>query len=285
MTAIIDGKLVASQIRAQVKHDVAEFIKKTGIVPGLATVLVGHDPASQVYIRNKVKMTAEAGMKSFHFDLPETVSEAELLKLIDDLNADPKVHGILVQLPIPLHIHTRKVLDRIRSDKDVDGFHPENVGQLAAGVPRLRPCTPYGVMKLLEYYKINPQGKHALVIGRSKVVGRPMSLMLLRAHATVTTAHRHTPDLKPHLALADIVVVAVGKAKFIHGDWIKPGAVVIDVGINRMPDGKICGDVDFDTAVKRASYISPVPGGVGPMTIAMLLVNTLEAARGLTKVE
>ena len=281
MTELIDGKNIAKQVRDELKVAVAAFQEKSGITPGLATVLIGHDPASEVYVKNKIKATQACGMHSYHFDLNVDASEAEVLKLIDELNADPRVHGILVQFPVPQQISQTKVIERIHPSKDVDGLHAVNVGHLVAGAPRLISCTPYGVMQLLEKSNIQVAGKNALVIGRSNLVGKPMALLLLNADATVTIAHRHTTDLITHVQNADIVVAAIGKPKFISGDWIKKGAVVIDVGINRLPDGTLCGDVDFASASQKASYITPVPGGVGPMTIAMLLVNTLTAARNI----
>lgn len=279
MATLIDGKLTAQKVRDDLKVRVAAFVRESGCVPGLATVLVGSDPASQVYVRNKIKATEACGMRSFHFDLPEATTETELLRKVDELNLDPSVHGLLVQLPLPKQISSRKILERIDPKKDVDGFHPYNVGLLATGEPGLKPCTPYGVMKLLEHYGISASGKHAVVVGRSNIVGKPMAFLLLQADATVTIAHSRTLDLPEHVKRADIVVAAVGRAKFVKGEWIKNGAVVIDVGINRLSDGTLCGDVDFAAAEAKASHITPVPGGVGPMTIAMLLANTLEAAR------
>ena len=246
--------------------------------PGLAVVLVGENAASQVYVRNKRKTTEGVGMRSFAHDFPADVPEAELLALIDRLNADPTVSGILVQLPLPAHIDPERVTERIDPRKDVDGFHPYNVGRLVLKRPTLRPCTPYGCMKLLEATGEPLAGKHAVVIGQSNIVGRPMALELLMARCTVTVCHSATRDLPGIVRQGDVVVAGVGKANFVPGDWVKQGAIVIDVGINRMPDGKLCGDVDFDGAKERASWITPVPGGVGPMTIAMLLSNTLRAA-------
>jgi methylenetetrahydrofolate dehydrogenase (NADP+)/methenyltetrahydrofolate cyclohydrolase len=279
LAILIDGKSTAQRVRDELKARVTEFVATTGVTPGLATVLVGGDPASQVYVRNKIKATEACRMRSIHVDLPDTISEPELLQKIDALNADPAVHGILVQLPLPKQVSSRKILERIDPKKDVDGFHPYNVGLLATGEPGLKPCTPFGVMKLLEHYGISASGKHAVVVGRSNIVGKPMALLLLQADATVTIAHSRTRDLVDHVKRADIVVAAVGMPNFVRGDWIKDGAVVIDVGINRLSDGTLCGDVDFAVAQGKASHITPVPGGVGPMTIAMLLVNTLEAAR------
>jgi methylenetetrahydrofolate dehydrogenase (NADP+)/methenyltetrahydrofolate cyclohydrolase len=276
----MDGKLVAEAVKAAVKDDVAAFKAKTGVTPGLATLLVGSDPASQVYVRNKVKSCEAAGMKSFHQDVDPSISEAHLLNLVQTLNDDANVHGILVQLPLPKHIRSERILEAILPAKDVDGFHPVNMGRLVAGQPSLKPCTPFGVMKLLEFYKIPIAGKDAVVVGRSNIVGKPMALMLLAANATVTVAHSKTQDLSGLVGRADIVVAAVGIPGFVKGAWIKPGATVIDVGINRLADGKLCGDVEYAAAAERAAFITPVPGGVGLMTIAMLLQNTLQAAQG-----
>jgi methylenetetrahydrofolate dehydrogenase (NADP+)/methenyltetrahydrofolate cyclohydrolase len=253
--------------------------KEKGIQPGLATVLVGDDPASHVYVRNKNKGCQEAGMLSRHIPLPSTTSEAELLKLVAELNADSSIHGILVQLPLPKQINAEKVLMAIDPKKDVDGFHPINMGNLLVGKPGLRPCTPYGVMKLLEEINYTIAGKHAVVIGRSNIVGKPVAVMLLAANATVTICHSKTQNIHDIVKQGDIVVAAVGIPHFVKGSWIKKGAVVIDVGINRMSDGKLAGDVEFSGAQQQASFITPVPGGVGPMTIAMLLANTVEAAK------
>jgi methylenetetrahydrofolate dehydrogenase (NADP+)/methenyltetrahydrofolate cyclohydrolase len=276
---IIDGKQVAAKVRAEVAEQVKELTRK-GIVPGLTVVRVGDDPASAVYVKGKRKACEEVGMRSVEHHLPATVPEAELLGLIARLNVDPETHGILVQLPLPKHVDESKVLDAISPAKDADGFHPMNVGALWTGKPSPRPCTPAGVMRLLDEAGVDPKGKRALVIGRSNIVGKPMAYMLLERHATVTIAHSRTADLAAAVAEADIVVAAIGKAEMVKGAWVKPGAVVIDVGMNRKADGKLCGDVEFVEAEKRASAITPVPGGVGPMTIAMLLVNTLELARG-----
>jgi methylenetetrahydrofolate dehydrogenase (NADP+) / methenyltetrahydrofolate cyclohydrolase len=280
MTArIIDGKAVAQQVTDQVRADVAAHVAAGGSVPGLAVVLVGDSAASQVYVRNKRKTTEAAGMRSFAHDLPATASEAELLALVERLNADPAVNGILVQLPLPAQINAEKVIESIDPKKDVDGFHPYNIGRLVLKMPILRPCTPYGCMRLLRETGDTLVGKHAVVIGQSNIVGRPMALELLMARCTVTICHSATRDLPGIVRQGDIVVAGVGKANFVAGDWIKPGAVVIDVGINRMPDGKLCGDVDFAAASNVAGWITPVPGGVGPMTIATLLANTLRAAQ------
>lgn len=278
MAVILDGKALAEKIKNDVRASVEKLKQARGITPGLATVLVGDDPASHVYVKNKLKATKACGMKSFHYALPGTVAEAELLKLIQDLNRDPAVHGILLQMPLPKHIDAQKVILAIDPQKDVDGFHPFNMGRLLIGQETLLPCTPAGIMEILKHYKIEARGKDALVVGRSNIVGKPMAALLINAGATVTVANSQTQNLPDKLRQADIVVAAVGKANFIQGDWIRLGAVVIDVGINRQPDGKLCGDVDFSGAQVRASCITPVPGGVGPMTIAMLLSNTLKAA-------
>jgi len=278
MTAkIIDGKTIAQQVRAEWKVR-ADALKARGTTPGLAVIIVGEDPASKVYVANKVKACAELGLHSEHIVLPADTSEATLLDRIAKLNSDAKIHGILVQLPVPRHINSDKVLNAISPDKDVDGFHPMNVGALVTGNMRFAPCTPYGAMKLLEKSGVSIEGKHAVVVGRSNIVGKPMALLLLQANATVTICTSRTRDLARFTRDADILVVATGKAKMINGDMIKPGAAVIDVGINRMPDGKLCGDVDFDTAREVAGWITPVPGGVGPMTITMLVANTVQAA-------
>jgi len=274
---IIDGKAVAARVRAEVAEQVAA-LKAKGVATGLTVVRVGEDPASAVYVRNKIKACAEAGLVSTEHHPDETISQAELLALIARLNADPAVHGILVQLPLPKHISEQVVLEAISPLKDADGFHPFNVGCLWTGKPAPRACTPFGVMRLLDEAKVDLKGKHALVVGRSNIVGKPQACMLLERHATVTIAHSRTPDLAAEVARADVVVAAVGKAEMIKGAWIKPGAVVIDVGMNRNAEGKLCGDVEFAAAAARASAITPVPGGVGPMTIAMLLANTAELA-------
>ncbi len=276
---IIDGKAVAQRVTDQVRLDVAAHVASGGSVPGLAVVLVGDSAASQVYVRNKRRTTEAVGMHSFAFDLPATTSEAELLSLVDRLNADPAVSGILVQLPLPKQIDPERVIERIDPKKDVDGFHPYNIGRLVLKMPMLRPCTPYGCMRLLEETGESLVGKHAVMIGQSNIVGRPMALELLMARCTVTICHSATRDLPGVVRQGDIVVAGVGKPNFVPADWIKPGAIVIDVGINRLEDGKLTGDVDFAAAKEVAGWITPVPGGVGPMTIAMLLANTLRAAR------
>jgi len=284
MTArIIDGKAVAEAIRREVAAGVAELKRTEGIVPGLAVVLVGEDPASQVYVRNKGRETTAAGMRSFEHKLPATVSELALLELIGDLNRADEVHGILVQLPLPRHIDPRKVIEAIDPTKDVDGFHPVNVGRLAIGEPALVPCTPAGSIILARSALPSLAGAEAVVVGRSTIVGRPMLQLLLQEDCTVTVAHSKTRDLPAVVRRADLVIAAVGRPEMIRGEWLKPGAVIIDVGINRVAtaDGKsrLVGDVHFESAAAVASAITPVPGGVGPMTIACLLKNTLTAAR------
>ena len=277
MTAqIISGTQLASQIKSNVAQQISQYVAQGKRAPGLAVILVGADPASQVYVGSKRKSCAEIGITSKSYDLPETTTEQALLELIEELNQDAEVNGILVQLPLPKHIDSTKVIEQISPEKDVDGFHPYNVGRLCQRIPTLRACTPYGVMKLLETTGISFYGKHAVIVGASNIVGRPMALELLLAGCTVTVTHRFTEDLASHIRQADILVVAVGKPKFIKGEWIKEGAVVVDVGINRL-EGKLVGDVEFDMAAQRASYITPVPGGVGPMTVAMLMQNTLSA--------
>lgn len=278
---IIDGKAIAQQIRQQVKDKVAQRVAAGLRRPGLAVVLVGQDPASQVYVGSKRKACDEVGFISKAYDLPVTVSQETLEALIDELNAAEDIDGILVQLPLPAGLDATKILERIQPNKDVDGFHPYNIGRLAQRIPVLRPCTPKGVITLLESTGIDLHGQHAVIVGASNIVGRPMSLELLLAGATTTVCHRFTHDLEHHVRQADIVVVAVGKAAFIPGEWIKPGAIVIDVGINRQPDGTLCGDVDYKVAAQRASFITPVPGGVGPMTVACLMENTLQACAQL----
>ncbi|MDP9500497.1 bifunctional methylenetetrahydrofolate dehydrogenase/methenyltetrahydrofolate cyclohydrolase FolD [Bisgaard Taxon 45] len=277
MTAqVISGTELSKTIKSHVAQKIETYIQQGKRSPGLAVILVGADPASQVYVGSKRKSCAELGIQSKSYDLPETTQESELLALIDELNADTTVDGILVQLPLPKHIDTTQIIERITPEKDVDGFHPYNVGRLCQRIPTLRACTPYGVMKLLETTGIDLHGKHAVIVGASNIVGRPMALELLLAGCTVTVTHRFTKDLAHHVRQADILVVAVGKPSFIPGEWIKAGAVVIDVGINRQA-GKLVGDVEYDVALEKAGYITPVPGGVGPMTVAMLMFNTLSA--------
>jgi methylenetetrahydrofolate dehydrogenase (NADP+) / methenyltetrahydrofolate cyclohydrolase len=279
VTKILDGKAVAQALRSRVAEGVGALAREAGVTPGLAVVLVGDDPASAVYVRNKDRACREAGMGSTTHRLPAATSEADLLALVARLNADPAVHGILVQLPLPPHLREARVLEAIDPAKDVDGFHPENVGLLAIGRPRFVPATPRGVLALLEAAGVDPAGKRAAVVGRSNIVGKPTALLLLHRHATVTICHSRTGDLPGVLREADIVVAAIGKPEAIRGDWLRPGAAVIDVGVNRLPDGRLVGDVAFEEAAARAAVITPVPGGVGPMTIAMLLDNTLAAAR------
>ncbi len=279
MAQILDGKAVAQAVRARVATEAAALVRTTGVTPGLAVVLVGDDPASAVYVRNKDRACREAGMASATHHLPADTAESALLDLLARLNADPAVHGILVQLPLPKHIREARVLEAVHPAKDVDGFHPENVGLLTIGRPRFAPATPCGIMALLEAASVDPAGRRAVVIGRSNIVGKPVALLLLHRHATITVCHSRTADLPAVVREADIVVAALGKPQAVKGDWIKPGAVVVDVGINRLPDGRLVGDVDFAAASRVAGVITPVPGGVGPMTIAMLLDNTLTAAR------
>ena len=278
MTAqTIDGNALSRQLRADVQKRTAA-LRARGTTPGLAVVLVGDNPASQVYVRNKVKACEDAGLHSVLEKYDAALSEAQLLARVEALNNDPAIHGILVQLPLPAHIDAQKVIEAISPAKDVDGFHIASAGALMTGMPGFWPCTPYGCMKMLESIGFDLRGKHAVVIGRSNIVGKPMALMLLAKNATVTVCHSATPDLKAHTLLADVVVAAVGKRNVLTADMVKPGAVVLDVGMNRDADGKLCGDVDFEGVKEVASHITPVPGGVGPMTITMLLVNTLEAA-------
>ena len=277
---VIDGKQVAARVQEEVAREVAQ-LKEEGLTPGLAVVLVGDDPASQVYTANKERTARELGMHSVLHKLPATASQDEVAELVQRLNRDPAIHGILVQSPLPEGLDIDAVVRLIDPLKDVDGFHPENVGRLWLGQDGLVPCTPAGVMRLLQEYGVDPKGKHAVIVGRSNIVGKPMAALLLRAHATVTVCHSRTVDLKETCRRADILVAAVGKLQMITGEYIKPGAVVIDVGINPVPGYKrrIRGDVDFDSAAEVASLITPVPGGVGPMTIAMLMANTVKAAR------
>jgi methylenetetrahydrofolate dehydrogenase (NADP+) / methenyltetrahydrofolate cyclohydrolase len=275
---IIDGRAVAEQLRTRIAARTASLAGQS-IVPGLAVVLVGDDPASQVYVRNKIKACAEAGIRSLHESCPADLAEAELLARIAALNADDAVHGILVQMPLPPHISAQRVIEAIDASKDVDGYSVESAGRLVAGLAGFKPCTPWGCMALIESTGLSLRGKHAVVIGRSNTVGKPMALMLLQADATVTVCHSRTHDLGAHTRRADVVVVAVGRAGTLTADMVKPGAVVIDVGMNRGADGKLCGDVDFAGVAEVAGAITPVPGGVGPMTIAMLLRSTVRAAR------
>lgn len=273
----IDGNALSRQLREEVAQRAAALTQR-GITPGLAVILVGENPASQVYVRNKVKACQDSGLHSVLEKYEASLSEAELLARVEALNQDPAIHGILVQLPLPAHIDAQKVIEAISPAKDVDGFHVASAGALMTGTPGFWPCTPYGCMKMLESIGYDLRGKHAVVIGRSNIVGKPMALMLLKKNATVTICHSATPDLKAMTLQADVIVAAVGKRNVLTADMVKPGAVVLDVGMNRTPEGKLCGDVDFEGVRQVASHITPVPGGVGPMTITMLLVNTLEAA-------
>jgi methylenetetrahydrofolate dehydrogenase (NADP+) / methenyltetrahydrofolate cyclohydrolase len=275
---LLDGKAVAAKVRAEVAQRSAEFMARHGRRPGLAVVQVGEDPASSVYVRNKRRSSIEAGIESFAHDLPASTSEAEILALVESLNLDPRVDGILVQLPLPKGVNADRVMDAVDPLKDVDGFHPVNTGLLAQKRPRLRPCTPYGVIRLAKEYGIDLTGLRATVVGASNIVGRPMALELLLARATVTVCHTGTRDLRSEVERAEVVVAAVGKAGFIPGEWIRPGAAVFDVGINRTPAGNLVGDVVFESAAERARWITPVPGGLGPMTIAMLLSSAVDAA-------
>lgn len=282
MTAnILNGKSIAAQVRIDIKTQVERRVHDGKRRPGLAVVLVGRDPASQIYVQSKRKACEEVGILSRSLDLPHNISQAELLALVERLNQDPAIDGILVQLPLPPHIDSEAIIEGIRPDKDVDGFHPYNVGRLALRLPILRPCTPAGVMTLLRHTDTPLRGADAVVVGVSNIVGRPMALELLIAGCSVDMCHRFTRSLAEHVGRADILVVAVGKPGLIHGEWIKPGAIVVDVGMNRLPDGRLTGDVEFAGAAERASWITPVPGGVGPMTVATLLRNTLFAAEML----
>jgi len=279
VTAIVmDGKAVAAKVRGEVAVRAREFASKHGRRPGLAVVQVGQDPASTVYVRNKRKSSLEAEIESFAHDLPATTSQGELLDLVHRLNRDPRVDGILIQMPLPKGLDSDAIMDAVDPAKDVDGFHPTNTGLLAQKRPGLRPCTPFGVIRLAKEYGINLTGLRATVVGASNIVGRPMALELLLARSTVTVCHTGTKDLQSEVARADVVVAAVGKAGFVPGEWIKPGAAVFDVGINRTAEGKLVGDVEYAKAAERAGWITPVPGGLGPMTIAMLLSNAVDAA-------
>ena len=278
MTAqIIDGKAIAKELRAQLKTKVEGRVALGARAPGLAVILVGADPASQVYVRNKRKACSDVGIKSFSYDLPATTSQAELEALIDECNANPEIDGILVQFPLPEGLDERRVIEKIAPDKDVDGFHPYNVGRLTQRIPLLRACTPKGVMTMLKKIGLDLLGINAVIVGASNLVGRPMALELLLEGATVTVTHRFTKNLEHHVRQADLLIVACGKPHLVPGSWVKDGAVVIDVGINRLDDGSLCGDVGFDEAKEHASYITPVPGGVGPMTVATLMENTVQA--------
>ena len=283
MANIIDGKLVSANVRAELSEKTVAFKGKHGYAPGLAVIIVGEDPASKIYVRNKKKACEEIGYNSFEYALPESTTQDELIALIEKLNADDKVHGILVQAPTPKHIDDKAVYSTISPLKDVDAFHPLNVGKIMLGDFDFVPCTPAGIMELIAYYGIETSGKKAVVIGRSNIVGKPMAMLLLHANATVSVCHSRTPDVAEVTRDADIVVAAVGKANFLTGDMIKEGAVVIDVGMNRDENGKLCGDAHFESCEKKASYITPVPGGVGPMTITMLMKNTFTAAEILAE--
>jgi methylenetetrahydrofolate dehydrogenase (NADP+)/methenyltetrahydrofolate cyclohydrolase len=275
---IIDGKAIAADIRREVREESDRLAARGRRRPGLAVVLVGDDPASSIYVRNKRAACEECGFVSVSHDLPHSATQTELVHLIEGLNSDPTIDGILVQVPLPQHIDERAVIEAISPEKDVDGFHPYNVGRLALRHPLMRPCTPLGVIRMLDRCGLSTKGLHAVVVGASNLVGRPMALELLLDGATVTVCHRFTKGLREHVERGDLLVVAVGKPGLIPGEWVKPGAIVVDVGINRMPDGKLVGDVQFEAARERASWITPVPGGVGPMTVAILMKNTLESA-------
>lgn len=274
----IDGKALSACIREELKEKVTVFKNTYGFAPGLAVILVGEDPASQVYVRNKHRACEELGMASSVYTLPADTAEAELIALLKKLNADDTVHGILVQLPLPGHINAERVIETIVPEKDVDAFHPQNVGALTLGKPIFAPCTPAGIMEMLDRYQIPIEGKSCVVIGRSNIVGKPMALLMLSRNATVTVCHSKTKNLQSIAAEADILIAAIGRPRFVTADMVKEGAVVIDVGINRMPDGKLCGDVDYEGVAPKTTYITPVPGGVGPMTITMLMQNTYDAA-------
>jgi methylenetetrahydrofolate dehydrogenase (NADP+) / methenyltetrahydrofolate cyclohydrolase len=275
---IIDGQAVAHKLRADFRRRVTTLQQSRGVVPGLAVILVGDNPASALYVRNKIRACAEAGIRSFEHRLPASIDTAGIVALVQQLNLDPEVHGVLVQLPLPKHIEMRKVLETISVEKDVDGFHLYNVGGLVVGDTVFPPCTPYGVTKLLEHENIRVEGQNIVIVGASNIVGKPMALMLMQRDATVSVCHAKTRDLAQFTILADILIVAAGKPNLILPQMVKTGAVVIDVGINRLPDGRITGDVDFEGVARKASYITPVPGGVGPMTVTMLLENTIAAA-------
>ena len=280
---LIDGKTLAQEIRQEIAQDIELLVGQTGVCPGLAVVLVGDDPASAVYVRNKKKACDTAGLYVDDHALPATTTQEELLKLIDQLNNDPKIHGILVQLPLPSQIDSQTVLNTVSPDKDADGFHPYNIGRLVAGDPVFVPCTPKGVMRMIESTGQSVKGKRAVILGRSNIVGKPVAMLLMHQHATVTICHSRTTDLPGMCKEADILVAAIGKAQFVKSDMVKPGAIVIDVGINRLDDGRLVGDVDFEPVKEVAGWLSPVPGGVGPMTIAMLLANTLGGAKRAAK--
>ena len=279
MGMVIDGKAVSREVRKEIKAEVEGLQRRWGLTPGLGVILVGDDPSSHIYVRNKEKACKEVGIESKEHLLPDTVTEQEILAVVQSLNRDKSIHGILVQLPLPKHINSEKVLQAVTPEKDVDGFHPVNQGLLLSGGKGFRPCTPMGIMRLLESADCDPKGKNAVIVGRSTIVGKPIALMLLERHATVTICHSRTAGLGAEVGRADILIVAIGKPAMVRGEWVKNGAVVIDVGINRLPSGKLAGDVEFEIAKERASWITPVPGGVGPMTICMLLFNTLRSAK------
>ena len=283
MATIIDGKKVSEDLREDLKVQTEKFVEETGIQPHLVVVIVGNNPASMTYVRNKKRSCEAVGFKSTVIELADTITEADLLAQIDVLNQDDSVHGILVQLPLPKHINEDHIISAIDVKKDVDGFHPYQVGCLASGLDSLKPCTPAGVIELLKAYDIEIEGRHAVIIGRSHIVGKPLVQLLIEENATVTVCHSRTQNLSMLTQMADILIVAIGRPHFVTADMVKEGAVVVDVGINRLETGKLVGDVDFDTVEPKASYITPVPGGVGPMTITMLLFNTLKAAKGFTK--
>jgi methylenetetrahydrofolate dehydrogenase (NADP+)/methenyltetrahydrofolate cyclohydrolase len=281
---LISGKEVAASLREEIKQEVASWNNGEQI-PGLAVVLVGDNPASRSYVKGKQKASKEVGIHSELKELPESVTEEELLQIVKDYNDNADIHGILVQLPLPDHISDKKVIETISPDKDVDGFHPINIGRMMTGQEAFLPCTPYGIIKMLEYVGVSIEGKHAVVLGRSNIVGKPMGQLLLNKNATVTHCHSRTKDLEAYMQSADILIAAIGRQEFVKGKDIKPGAVVIDVGMNRKDDGKLCGDVDFEEVSEKASYLTPVPGGVGPMTITMLLYNTLQSAKRFQRQE
>ena len=278
MAIILDGKATAQKIRSEITMEVSQLVAE-GTQPGLAVILVGDNPASRVYVRMKEKACRDVGIFSDEYNLHTDTEEKDLLSLINRLNSDERIHGILVQLPLPKHINEAKVLEAVSPDKDVDGFHPYNVGHLVLGKPTFRPCTPYGIMVLMKEYGIELSGKEVVVVGRSNIVGKPVAFMCLQQHATVTICHTRTVDLPAKIGMADVLIAAIGRPEVIRGEWIKEGAVVIDVGVNRISEKKLVGDVEFEKAVRRASHITPVPGGVGPMTITMLLQNTLQSAK------
>ncbi len=278
MAVILDGKSLSEKLRKELKEEVDQ-LKSRGIKPGISVLLIGENPASQVYVKNKKKAAEEIGIISNVYHLDKDIPEEKVLNLLNELNRDSTVHGILVQLPLPPHLNEERIISLIDPKKDVDGFHPENMGLLLKATPRFEPCTPLGIIKILEHYNIKIEGKDAVVVGRSNIVGKPVSIMLMKRNATVTICHTKTQHLPEKVSGADILVVAAGKIGIVKGEWVKEGAVVIDVGINRLDNGKLTGDVDFESAKERAGYITPVPGGVGPMTIAMLLSNTVRAAK------